>query len=954
MPQTSNSNTLFYGDNLEVLREHVAAESVDLIYLDPPFNSKRDYNILFKESSGEAPASQIKAFGDTWQYNQEAERAREEISEIALQYGCPKLPLMIDGFVDVLGRNDVTAYLVMMAIRLLELKRVLKPTGSFYLHCDPTASHYLKIILDTIFGAKNFRNEIVWKRSSAHSDAAQGRKQLGQIHDVIFFYTKGNDWTWNPQYTKYDESYIKDFYRHVEPESGRVYRLDNLTGPGGAGKGNPSYEVMGVTRFWRYSKEKMQKLIEEGRIIQTRPGAVPAYKRYLDEMPGVGLQDLWTDLNPISAQAAERLGYPTQKPEALLERIIQASSNEGDVVLDPFCVTGETRVVTRDGLRPIREIRVGDEVLTHAGRYRPVLKLHQREYSGEMVKLGRARSNVALNITPNHPVWAVRAARCPFQERRCLPRECRYHRERRHLDCQNPKQNYKLEWIPAGELTADDWVYFPLTESRAPLALDVPFAPHHNAKLLPSRVAISPALMEWIGYFAAEGFVDQNSVRFANYEDADRIAALGTQLFGVQAGITPRSYRCKTISFNSRALSLWMAALVGRGASNKRLPEWVFGLDADCRQALICALLRSDGSFRRDKPDDASHSYRYGSASPTLSHQLWRLLLAEGIAANFLLAHPKPEGRHINGRPIRVNHPCYRVEVYDVESVNRLLQATREAPQYEETIVRRSYDSYSFENGCLFSIRQIEKYQAAQTVYNLEVAEDHSYVTDIMTVHNCGCGTTISVAQKLNRKWLGIDVTYLAVALIESRLRGQYDLKPKSDYNVVGVPADLASALDLFRRDAYQFQFWALTLIPAFPAGGEKKKGADAGIDGVLQFRDAGVAGTTLKTQQILVQVKGGHVSVNQLRDLRGTMEREKAALAFFVCLETPTKPMLQEAVAAGLYKSELRGVSYPRLQIRTVEELLVGNGFQYPEREAATWKQAARVQDKTQTTMEL
>jgi site-specific DNA-methyltransferase (adenine-specific) len=226
---------------------------------------------------------------------------------------------------------------------------------------------------------------------------------------------------------------------------------------------------------------------------------------------------------------------------------------------------------------------------------------------------------------------------------------------------------------------------------------------------------------------------------------------------------------------------------------------------------------------------------------------------------------------------------------------------------------------------------------------------------DVVLDPFCGCGTTISVAQKLNRKWLGIDVTYLAIALIESRLRGQYDLQSKRDYNVVGVPADLASALDLFRRDAYQFQFWALTLIPAFPAGGEKKKGADAGIDGVLQFRDAGVAGTALKTQQILVQVKGGHVSVNQLRDLRGTLEREKAAMAFFVCLETPTKPMLAEAVAAGLYKSELRGISYPRLQIRTVEELLAGKSFEYPQREAATWKQAARAQaGSTQAALEL
>jgi DNA modification methylase len=415
--------------------------------------------------------------------------------------------------------------------------------------------------LDTIFGARNYQNEIVWKRTSAHNDTAQGRKKLGQVHDVIFFYTKSEKYVWNPQYTAYDKEYIESFYRHVESATGRRYRLSDLTAnkPGGDTK----YEWVGPdgqtakpygNRSWAYSKANMEKFETEGRLVYSKNG-MPSYKRYLDEMPGVALQDVWNDLSPISPQAAERLGYPTQKPEALLERILQASSNEGDVVLDPFC----------------------------------------------------------------------------------------------------------------------------------------------------------------------------------------------------------------------------------------------------------------------------------------------------------------------------------------------------------------------------------------------------------------GCGTTISVAQKLNRKWLGIDVTYLAIALIESRLRGQYDLKSKTNYQVLGVPADLASALDLFQRDAYQFQFWALTLIPAFPAGGEKKKGADAGIDGVLQFRDAGIAGTALKTQQILVQVKGGHVTVSQLRDLRGTMEREKAAMAFFVCLEAPTKPMLQEALAAGMYQSELRGISYPRLQIRTVEELLSGKNFEYPQREAATWKQAARAQaGSTQAALEL
>jgi hypothetical protein len=158
---------------------------------------------------------------------------------------------------------------------------------------------------------------------------------------VIFFYTKSFDeYTWNLVYTPYDQEYVDQFYRHIEEGTGRRYRLGDLTGPGGAAKGNPKYDVMGVTRFWRFTREKMDQLIREGRVIQTNPGAVPAYKRYLDEMQGVPIQDLWTDVGPIGAQAQERLGYPTQKPEALLERIIKASSNEGDIVLDPFCGCG--------------------------------------------------------------------------------------------------------------------------------------------------------------------------------------------------------------------------------------------------------------------------------------------------------------------------------------------------------------------------------------------------------------------------------------------------------------------------------------------------------------------------------------------------------------------------------------------------------------------------------------
>jgi DNA modification methylase len=331
--------TLYYGDNLDILKRYIKDETVDLVYLDPPFNSAQNYNAFFHEKDGTDAASQIRAFEDTWTWNQESQRVYEEL---ILKPG--KVSEVMQAFKTFLGTNDMMAYLAMMAPRLVELRRVLKSTGSLYLHCDPTASHYLKLLLDAIMGKESYLAEIIWKRSSAHNDAGQGRKQLGRIHDIILLYSKSDDWTWNWLYTPYDQEYVDSFYKHVEPKTGRRYRLGDITAPGGAdpAKRNPHYEFLGVTRYWRYSKQRMQELYEQGRIIQSKPGAVPAYKRYLDEMPGVPLQDLWWDIPPIPAQAKERLGYPTQKPVALLERIIQASSNPGDLVLDPFCGCGTT------------------------------------------------------------------------------------------------------------------------------------------------------------------------------------------------------------------------------------------------------------------------------------------------------------------------------------------------------------------------------------------------------------------------------------------------------------------------------------------------------------------------------------------------------------------------------------------------------------------------------------
>lgn len=358
------NNALYYGDNLDVLRRYIDDESVDLVYLDPPFQSARNYNVLFSSQDGERAPAQIKAFEDTWRWDQAAARDFHRTVEAG-----GEVSRALQAFRTVVGENDMLAYLSMMAPRLVELRRVMKPTASIYLHCDPTASHYLKVLMDAVFGPERFGSEIVWKRSTAHSDTKQGRKLHGHIHDTILFYTKSDDWTWNPVYQAYDQEYVDSKYSRKD-ESGRRYRLDNLTAakPGGdteylwrvkrKGEGpwmpdlddehqrpKAGWEYQGVppyrNRYWAYSLGNMKEFARTGHIRHTRSG-MPEYKRFLDEMPGVALQDVWTDINPINSQAAERLGYPTQKPQALLERIIQCSSNPGDTVLDPFCGCGTT------------------------------------------------------------------------------------------------------------------------------------------------------------------------------------------------------------------------------------------------------------------------------------------------------------------------------------------------------------------------------------------------------------------------------------------------------------------------------------------------------------------------------------------------------------------------------------------------------------------------------------
>jgi Adenine specific DNA methylase Mod len=534
-------NTLYYGDNLEVMRKYLPNECIDLVYLDPPFNSNRDYNLLFREQSGEPAQGQIKAFTDTWQWS---ERAYDEFCQTC---PVPALVELVQGFVRTLGRNDLTAYLVMMAPRLVELHRVLKPTGSLYLHCDYLASSYLRVILDVVYGAKNFRNEIVWKRTSAHANVG---KRYGVITDTILFYTKTQNYKWNTLYTPYSEEHIQNTYRYIEEGTGRRYALRDLTASMQRASSGQLYEWKGIrppaSRCWAYTRDQMERFESEGRIVYSSKG-YPRLKVYLDEMPGVPLQNLWTDLPPISSHSAERLGYPTQKPLALLERILQASSNEGDIVLDPFC----------------------------------------------------------------------------------------------------------------------------------------------------------------------------------------------------------------------------------------------------------------------------------------------------------------------------------------------------------------------------------------------------------------GCGTAIVAAQKLNRRWIGIDITHLAIALIKYRLSDMFDLKEGKDYRVVGEPTTVAEARALALQDRDEFQKWAIGLIPrARPY--QDKKGKDTGIDGVLFFKD-----DLNDPKRALIQVKSGKVSVKDIRDFRGVLEREGATLGLFVTLEPPTRNMVREAAQAGFYTTPLGNLRIPRLQIRTVEELLAGKGFEIPsaallmgvaqaERVAATSEQKA------------
>ncbi len=338
------TNHLYYGDNLAVLRDSIKDASVDLIYLDPPFNSNAGYNVLFKGPKGNESPAQIEAFDDTWQWSDMTSgKALLEVKQSPYQDAAA----MLDAMVGFLGKNAMTAYLCMMGVRLTELHRVLKDTGSLYLHCDPTASHYLKILLDAVFGARNFQNEIDWKRTTTHSDA----KTWSSNADCILFYSKKQKgFTWNIPREPHSDSYIKAKFTEDDEDGRGPYQKHDMTSP--SPRPNMMYNWRGFEyppKGWRFKLETMKKLESENRIWypldkngELDTSRRPRLKKFLSEMEGGVIGDIWTDIPPLNSQAQERLGYPTQKPVALLERILAASCNEGDVVLDPFCGCGTT------------------------------------------------------------------------------------------------------------------------------------------------------------------------------------------------------------------------------------------------------------------------------------------------------------------------------------------------------------------------------------------------------------------------------------------------------------------------------------------------------------------------------------------------------------------------------------------------------------------------------------
>ena len=415
-------NAFYFGDNLHILREYLSDESVDLIYLDPPFNSNASYNLLFKSPDKNRWAdAQIATFDDTWTWGDTAEDTFDEVTAV------PGKPAdVLSSLRLILGANDMLAYLTMMTARLVELRRVLKPSGSLYLHCDPTASHYLKIVLDAVFGLRAFRSEVIWKRTGAHGNA----RRWGPVHDTILYYAASERTTWNRAMQPYEQGYLDDHYDQADARGN--FQAISLTGSGvrtgDSGRPWRAVDPGAVGRHWAvpekslpdwfeppagYSdattQEKLDILDSAGLIWWPERGNVPRFKRYADVSAGVPVQDVVTDIRALSAKAVERLGYPTQKPVALLERIITASSNEGDVVLDPFCGCGTSLHAAQNLGRQWIGIDVAVQSM-HVVQDR--LKHHFPHVQYDVFGIPRS-ADAAMWLAENHPFkfeeWAVSA-----------------------------------------------------------------------------------------------------------------------------------------------------------------------------------------------------------------------------------------------------------------------------------------------------------------------------------------------------------------------------------------------------------------------------------------------------------------------------------------------------------------------------------------------------------------
>ena len=389
-------NRLYYGDCLTIMANEMKSNSVDLIYLDPPFNSNRAYNAIYKDETGRPLPDQIEAFCDLWTLDPERERAIRSLPKFMIEHGVDDIVVKF-WKVWMIALHDTNpkllAYLSYMVERLVQMKIILRPTGTIYLHCDPTYSHYIKVMMDGIFGHQNFRNEIIWQRTNAHNDG----NQYGRVHDTILFYSKSSKTVWNPVYTAHDPDYVKKFYRH-EDERG-CFRVGDLHAPGVTQTGESGQPWRGINpslvgRHWSsprreawpegveppenyesLSVHKKLDVLEANGLIHWPPrGNVPGFKRYLSTSKGTRVQDVITDINPLASKADEGLGYPTQKPLTLLDRIIKASSNEGDVVFDPFCGCG----TTLEAAHRLNRQWIGIDIAIHAIKRVSAVRLSER------------------------------------------------------------------------------------------------------------------------------------------------------------------------------------------------------------------------------------------------------------------------------------------------------------------------------------------------------------------------------------------------------------------------------------------------------------------------------------------------------------------------------------------------------------------------------------------------